>query len=242
MSETNDLIQNREPFLQNLRERLNIERADVRTHPFQPVNDLPHETLAGLSQEELLEVAKKRVPFINAEIVETTEADLAETLKKLVAEYGGGEVMTSTDERFADFGLADFQGQDGDGYTMHQWKVGEEYREENIATAQGSNVAIAFAEFLLAESGSIVVESTPGQGRTLHFLPTHYLSIVPMSKIVARTTQFADFYQEKLERGEKIGSDVNIISGPSNSGDIEMVLVTGLHGPIEVKYVVVKDR
>jgi L-lactate dehydrogenase complex protein LldG len=240
MAETGT-IQNRDAFLQNLHDKLGTKPQDTKEHPYVPINDLPHETLGGKTQEELLEVAKARVPKVDAQIIETTKAELEATLKELVEGFGGGEVLVPTDERFAEFGLTDFTDTDGEDYKMHKWLVGAENRQANIDQAQASNTSIAFAEFLLAESGSVVVENHKGQGRTLHFLPTHYISIVPMSKIVARTTQFADAYQARVDAGEKIGSDVNIISGPSNSGDIEMVIVTGLHGPLEVKYVVVKD-
>ena len=43
---TNEAIQNREPFLQNLREKLGVEKQPVSAHPFEPINHLPEEQLA----------------------------------------------------------------------------------------------------------------------------------------------------------------------------------------------------
>lgn len=231
-------IQHRDAFLANLYQRLGSKPMNVEEHPILPVNDLPHETLANLSPEEVLGVAKARVKKINAEIVETSLSTLRESIASLIKEQGGGDVLFSSDERFQQYGLTDVTG----NFTSHFWLPGKENRDNNIQTARNANISVAFAEFLIAETGSVVVETSAAQGRTLHFLPAHYISIVPMSKVVPRTTQMADFYQEKIEKGEKVGSDITIISGPSNSGDIEMELVVGLHGPLQVTYVVVKDR
>ena len=51
---TNEAIQNREPFLQNLREKLGVEKQPVSAHPFEPVNHLPEEQLADKTPAELL--------------------------------------------------------------------------------------------------------------------------------------------------------------------------------------------
>lgn len=240
----NSNIYNRDSFLATLTDRLGIERQPVDKHPFQPVNELPETTLADKSQIELLEVAKKRVEKINTTLLETTKETLGNTIDELIKVCGQGQILLPIDSRFKEYGLDKFDRNHSLADENNQltfWEKGPDQRENNIKTAANANIAIAFAEFLLAESGSIVVETNAGQGRSLHFLPQHYISIVPMSKIVPRSTQAAAFFSEKQAKGEKLGSAIHFISGPSNSGDIEMQLVVGLHGPLEVYYVVVKD-
>ncbi|EOH98454.1 hypothetical protein UAW_01050 [Enterococcus haemoperoxidus ATCC BAA-382] len=241
---TDSNVQNRTSFLSNLTEKLGIERQNVADHPFRPINDLPELTLADKSQEELLEIAKKRVDKINTKLVETTREHLTETIDQLIEAFGQGKVIVPIDSRFDEYGLTNFSKNLFSENTDEQltfWEKGAENREMNITNAEKANIAIAFAEFLLAESGSVVVETNAGQGRSLHFLPQHYISIIPMSKIVPRSTQAAAYYAEKQRNGENVGSAIHFISGPSNSGDIEMQLVVGLHGPLVVYYVVVKD-
>ena len=97
-------------------------------------------------------------------------------------------------------------------------------------------------EFLCAESGTITVATTPGQGRSFHFLPKHYVALVPQSRIVPRSRQAMDWYDTELKAGRLHTSNINFITGPSNSGDIEMVLVVGVHGPIDMTYVVLTDK
>ena len=240
---TTENIHNKERFLANLSEKLGVTRQPVTEHPFVPINQLPQEQLADKSKEELLGIVKKRVAKIHTELFETTAADLPATLLSLTKLSGGGHILLPTDDRFEAFELTTFIETEliNEAESISYWKQGNDYRDENIQAAQRANLSIAFAEFLLAESGTIVVETSAGQGRSLHFLPKHYISIIPMSKLVPRSTQAATFYSEKLARGEKVGSAIHFISGPSNSGDIEMQLVVGLHGPVKVYYVVVKD-
>lgn len=165
---TNEAIQNREPFLQNLREKLGVEKQPVSAHPFEPVNHLPEEQLADKTPAELLTIVKERVETIHTNLVETTQENLLTTIQQIVAEFGGGNLLLPTDARFEAYGLADLA-KSLEAVSVKQWQPGSEQREANIQTAAQANIAIAFAEFLLAESGTIVVESNAGQGRALTF-------------------------------------------------------------------------
>ena len=222
-------IENRTQFLDTLLKK----RGGVEL-PFEPytlISDLPQTHLADLSTDELLELAKEQARRVSANLVETTSSQMNEIIQGLIEKSGGGQVIVPSTDELEKLGVNIISDQ------LVKWKIGKEKREENINAAQNSNVVVAVPKFFLAESATIVVESEAGQGRSLHFLPTHYISVIPLSRMVPRSTQAATW----LAENKKPGSTLHFISGPSNSGDIEMQLVVGLHGPLEINYVIVKD-
>lgn len=222
-------IENRTQFLDTLLKK----RGGVEL-PFEPytlISDLPQTHWADLSSNELLKLAKEQARRVSANLVETTSSEMNEIIYGLIEKSGGGQVMIPSTDELEKLGVNIISDQ------LVKWKIGKEKREENINAAQNSNVVLAVPKFFLAESATIVVESEAGQGRSLHFLPTHYISVIPLSRMVPRSTQAATW----LDENKKPGSTLHFISGPSNSGDIEMQLVVGLHGPLEINYVIVKD-
>lgn len=107
--------------------------------------------------------------------------------------------------------------------------------------ANDADIAIGFADYLIANTGTITVTVSPEQGRGFNFLPTHYLALVPKSGLVPSTRVAVENYEKRLGSKELETSAINFISGPSNSGDIEMELVVGVHGPLDCTYLVVED-
>ena len=75
-------------------------------------------------------------------------------------------------------------------------------------------------------------------GRTASLLPPVHLCILPASRIVASTTDVL----RGLGDGRVLPSNLAIITGPSRSGDIEQIIALGVHGPLEVRVVVLDDR
>lgn len=233
-------IQNRDKFLDHLAERLGQPRHQLADHPYQQLNDLPQQTLSDKTPAELLALARKTSEALPVTFYEVAAVELPQLLTDYVASKGGGPLLLPTSKHFADYHLTDWQASIAATETVNYWQPQAD-RATNLKAAEMANISFSFADFLLAESGTITVSTNPGQGRALHFLPTHYLSIVPRSRIVARSTQAVAWYEQERQAGRLDSSAIHFITGPSNSGDIEMQLVTGVHGPLDVTYVVVDD-
>jgi L-lactate dehydrogenase complex protein LldG len=103
-------------------------------------------------------------------------------------------------------------------------------------TLFAADVGISGVDYLIAETGSAVVMTAPGQPRSLTLLPPVHIAVAVRSQLLP---DLFDLFDGRL-RSARLPACVTLITGPSKTGDIELRLVTGVHGPGEV-YVVLID-
>ncbi|WP_286926906.1 MULTISPECIES: LutC/YkgG family protein [Lysinibacillus] len=230
-------IENRDAFLSKIAQQLGRAPKTELTQPiwqYQP----QERVLKNATKDELVEILVEQCKNIHTDIVLTDTANLTKDLQKIVDNYGGRSVVTWRDERFERFGLTSHWSQMG--IQLYEWNPAQ--HEENIRQAEKANIGITISEITLAESGTAVLFSSKNKGRSVSFLPEKSIILIPKSTIVPRMTQAARFIREKIRDGEQIASCINFITGPSNSADIEMILIVGVHGPVKATYIVIEDQ
>ena len=88
----------------------------------------------------------------------------------------------------------------------------------------------------LAENGTLMLLSGEDTHATTSLLPDNHVAIVPASRIVRAMEDGWDLLRK--EHGN-LPRQVNFVSGPSRTADIEMTLVMGAHGPFRVHVIIV---
>ncbi|POZ56865.1 Lactate utilization protein C [Lysinibacillus sphaericus] len=234
-------IVNRDSFLSNIAKQLGRAPKTQLTKPvwqYQPQDRV----LKDATKDELVAVLAKQCKNINTNLIVTTTENLATDLQKVVDHYGGRSVITWQDERFESYGLLPLMQTQLPQAEIQLYIWDETQPEENIRQAEKANIGITISEMTLAESGTAVLFSDKYRGRTVSFLPEKSIILMPKSTIVPRITQAARWMSQKVQNGEHIASCINFITGPSNSADIEMIPVVGVHGPIKATYIVIEDQ
>src|SRR5215208_87132 len=112
-------------------------------------------------------------------------------------------------------------------------------REKFIA----ADLGISGANIGIASTGTIVIVTNEGNADLVTTLPPVHVAVLGVEKIVP-TLDEATAILKVLSRnatGQKFTSYVSMITGPSRTGDIELDLATGVHGPGEM-HVVLLDN
>ena len=90
----------------------------------------------------------------------------------------------------------------------------------------------------IAETGTLVLLSAPESPTTLNLLPGNHIVAVRESDIVSHQE---DVWSLLRKRSKGMPRTVNLITGPSRTGDVEQVLQLGAHGPRQLHVVIVED-
>ena len=88
----------------------------------------------------------------------------------------------------------------------------------------------------LAENGTLMMLSGKDTHATTSLLPDNHIAIVSSSRIVRAMEDGWDLLRSEHD---SLPRQVNFVSGPSRTADIEMTLVMGAHGPFSVHVVIV---
>ena len=105
-------------------------------------------------------------------------------------------------------------------------------------------VSVTSAPAAVAETGTLVMFSGADHPSTLNFLPETHVVVLPVDRVAKTYEDVWDLIRQRMADGGN-GRDgtmprtVNLITGPSRSGDIEQTLLLGAHGPRRLHIILV---
>lgn len=105
------------------------------------------------------------------------------------------------------------------------------------AAAQGAEAGVSGVNFAIADTGTLVLDSTREAIRLATTLPPRQFALLDPGKIVADGLAAVEPLRRLHLRDER--NYIAYITGPSRTADIERVLTIGVHGPKELSILLV---
>ena len=109
---------------------------------------------------------------------------------------------------------------------------------ERRAAAGGDRLSVTGAYAAVAETGSLVLLSSPDSPTTLNFLPDDHVIVLRESQIVPH---IEDVWVRMRSDKQAMPRTVNFITGPSKTADVEQTIQEGAHGPRRLHVILVAD-
>ena len=112
------------------------------------------------------------------------------------------------------------------------------FKEQSLT----AEIGISGVEFVLAESGSLVVTSRTEGAQIGSLAPPTHIALYRRSQVVAYLDEVLDRLPVPTDPNQSLpGRSIVFITGPSRTADIEQILIRGVHGPKEVHAILVED-
>jgi L-lactate dehydrogenase complex protein LldG len=113
-------------------------------------------------------------------------------------------------------------------------------RDEQRREILAADIGISSASWTVAETGTLAMLSAPGRERLATLAPPVHVAIVTRSQILP---DLFDLFDRLVAAGpEYLPSNLTLITGPSKTGDLELRLTTGVHGPGKWHVIVCREE
>jgi L-lactate dehydrogenase complex protein LldG len=98
-----------------------------------------------------------------------------------------------------------------------------------------SYIGVTSADYCVAGTATLVMKSRPGQARSVSLVPSIHVAVIELKQVISDLKElYSLLNQDPFEKVEGLGNCMTCITGPSKTGDIELTMVHGAHGPREL--------
>jgi L-lactate dehydrogenase complex protein LldG len=170
----------------------------------------PFKSVFKTDSQSVVEVFKQNLEAVDGHcIVVSNDAEVEETVKRI--SQGRGIGATSAELSIKNLSIKDL------------FKV---------------DVGITYAQAGIAETGTLVLDSSVERNRLVSLVPPVHIAILHASQIFMTLGETLS----ALQGGDEISPAITFITGPSRTADIELTLAIGVHGPQELYVIVRQDQ
>ncbi len=166
---------------------------------------------ATRERENVLELFEDRLRDYDAHVARVHPSEVAQSVAAMLATRGKSRIVIPA------------------GLPQEWLPAGFSFVIEEGATAtelDGFDGVVTGATVAIAETGSIVLQNAPGQGRrAITLVPDYHLCVVKVEDVVETVPEAMDRLQATVRL------PTTFFSGPSATADIEMTRIKGVHGP-----------
>ena len=110
--------------------------------------------------------------------------------------------------------------------------------DQIVARLANCGVGLTAVDYAIAETGTIVLSSDEPNALLVSLLPPLHIALVKSEQMIATMEEaISRIGSERMGR-TKPARSVTLITGPSRTSDVELVLSIGVHGPKELHVIV----
>lgn len=185
----------------------------LRSHPRGPQRHLP---------EDLVELFTSKLQAVSASMVEVTQRrDVAGAVMEYITQQQLEQQLVCA--------------------PISSMKI--EWPDEidvryGIAT-DNDKLAVTEAYCAIAETGTLVLPSSPDRPTTLNFLPDYFICILSEKDILPDMESVWEKYRKENDEMPRV---FNLVTGPSRTADVEQTIQLGAHGPRQLHVVLIKGQ